>query len=76
MIVVGVGDEHEVDPVEQLSRNGGREPSEVGDAGAQQRIGQDREVVELDQERRVSEIGEPHSGYLTEASHPSGGREP
>ena len=54
MVVVGVRDQHRVDPARRVGMD--RDPpSQVGDAHAQERIGEQADAVERDQDRGVSD---------------------
>lgn len=58
-----VGHQHGVDPRVRLGRDWRRDPPQVGDTIAQQRVGQQPRAVQLDQDRGVAEVGQPVRRY-------------
>ena len=56
MVEVAVGEEHGVERAEVARRRAGA--AQVRDAGAEQWVGEDSHAVQLDQDGRVTDVGD------------------
>ena len=58
MVVVEVGDEHRVEPIRHLRAGPGPVAAQVADPRSQHRVGEDAQAVQLEQNRRMPDVGD------------------